>query len=337
MLKVCHYWLPSLFLRFTFLLLISVGSAHAMRFSIQSICPGEDCETVIIASGQIDAQSTKALQSLLNTHSSRPKTIEMNSTQGDFLAAMQLGQFIRAQKLNTRVRYSVTPNLINTSQNFIPAKCHSACLLAFMGGIQRSIDPRAEIGLNNVSSQGRELIQRYVKSMGVDPSIWDLASAPQKTSYMTWQQSQSYGLDNRRHNALRPWQLRQTKNGLLLIASNELSDNVGRVTMALSKVTSEWRLIVHLNLENTVLQSELIKNPSLKYSIKESNQSTLLPIKNWFEVKGGIQLWLPLTGMQLSDWVQNKEMNLWIRSDSNLLIQIVMSNSQLKDLIVNLP
>lgn len=336
MLKLCHRWPQFLFFRFTLVLFISVGSAHAMRFSIQSICPSEDCETVIIASGQIDAQSTKALQSLLNTHSNRPKTIEMDSTQGDFLAAMQLGQFIRAQKLNTRVRFLITPNLINTSQNFVPAKCHGACLLAFMGGVQRTIDPRAEIALNNVSPQGRELIQRYIKSMGVDPSLWDLANTPQK-SYMTGVQTQFYGLDNRRHNALRPWQLRQTKNGLLLIASNEVPGNAGRVTMALSKVDSEWRLIVHLNLYDNDVQSGLIKNPSLKYSIKESNQSPVQPIKNWFEVKGGVQLWLSLSDSQLREWAQDKEMNLWIRSNGNLLLQIVMSNAQLKDLMSNLP
>lgn len=153
-----------------FLMLPAIAVAQApsaaapMSFSLEQICEGRNCELVLIASGIIERDSDSKL---LSTLGSLPGgiTVELHSLGGDLLGGMRLGDAIRTKRLNTRVRYAYPPNA-KSPKSFLPAECYSACALAFMGGVTRSLDDRARLGIHSL--QGAE--RSETKSQNARPA-----------------------------------------------------------------------------------------------------------------------------------------------------------------------
>lgn len=209
-----------------------------MRFSIQSLCEAGNCSTVILAEGQIDDQSVRSLNSLLVTHSQTPSTLVLNLAQGDLLAAMRLGQLIRSRGLNTHLRQiQLDTNSNSLSTRTIESKCHTACLLAFLGGVQRTIEDNVGVAFNTTTNKGEDLIRSYISSMGANPRLWDLNQKNQSInniSKIKHTELINLLVDNRTNEKLRPWQFRQTNNGTYLINTNQIFNGSGLATFALS-------------------------------------------------------------------------------------------------------
>lgn len=126
----------------------SQPAASGMRFSLEQICESGACEILLIADGVIERDSD---EKLLKTLGSLPGgiTVELNSPGGDLQGGLRLGDAIRAKRLHTRVRYAY-PAGAKTAKDFRPAVCYSACALAFLGGVNRSLDDRAQYGVHGL-------------------------------------------------------------------------------------------------------------------------------------------------------------------------------------------
>lgn len=126
----------------------SQPAPEAMRFSLEQICESGSCELVLIADGVIERDSD---EKLLKTLGSLPGglTVELNSPGGDLQGGLRLGDAIRIKRLNTRVRYAY-PTGSKNPKEFRPAVCYSACALAFLGGLNRSLDDRAQYGVHGL-------------------------------------------------------------------------------------------------------------------------------------------------------------------------------------------
>ena len=127
---------------------LSQPAASGMRFSLEQICESGACEMLLIADGVIERDSDERL---LKTLGSLPGgiTVELNSPGGDLQGGLRLGDAIRGKRLNTRVRYAY-PAGAKTAKDFRPAVCYSACALAFLGGVNRSLDDRAQYGVHGL-------------------------------------------------------------------------------------------------------------------------------------------------------------------------------------------
>lgn len=139
--------------------------------------------------------------------------VRFNSNGGNLVAAMNLGKEIRALKLDTEVGYAMVrhyekdeaggPKNPDTPQ---PSSCFSACVYAFLGGVNRIVGPRipaesdpreSKMGIHQFygkealtdpegktfSATDAAAIQKlsavlaaYVREMGADPRLVELAA-----------------------------------------------------------------------------------------------------------------------------------------------------------------
>lgn len=129
----------------------------------------------ILVSGPFEAQDNLSRFSYL-VSTTKPNFVTFNSPGGSVYKAMELGKLIRQFNLAT---------VEIKSQN-----CESACALAFLGGVLRFADAGA-IGVHRSSfADGNALggnvaaaaiqqatadIMAYIKSMGADPSLLEIA------------------------------------------------------------------------------------------------------------------------------------------------------------------
>jgi hypothetical protein len=332
------YTWPKPFLRFLIpacALLLSLPT-HAMRFSIQSLCEAGNCNTVILAEGQIDDQSVQSLNSLLATHPQTPSTLVLNSAQGDLLAAMRLGQLIRSRGFNTHLRQiRLDTNSTSLNTRTTESKCHTACLLAFLGGVQRTIENNVEVAFNTNTDKGEDLIKSYILSMGANPRLWDLNQKNQSINNVTkikHTELITLSVDNRVNQKMKPWQFRQTKNGTYLINTNQIFNGSGLATLALSQLKDSWLLIIHIKM----IDAKYSFNPQdtqPSVSLLPNGSKKLVVAKPWQRIRDGLQISLRLSSAQLRDWVKNDAMGISIDSQGTNSEKIIIGNQQLQTLL----
>lgn len=332
----CHWSPPLLRLLISACALLLSLPTHAMRFSIQSLCEAGNCSTVILAEGQIDDQSVQSLNSLLVTHSQTPSTLVLNSAQGDLLAAMRLGQLIRSRGLNTQLRQiRLDTNSSSLSTRTIESKCHTACLLAFLGGVQRNIENNVEVAFNTNTNKGEDLIKSYILSMGANPRLWDLNQKNQSINNSTkikHTELITLLVDNRKNEKLRPWRFRQTNNGTYLINTNQIFNGSGLATLALSQLKDSWLLIIHIQM-NDAKYSFNPQDTQTSVSLIPNGSKKLVVAKPWQRIRDGLQISLRLSSSQLKDWVKNDEMGISIDGRGNNPEKMIIGNQELQTLL----
>jgi hypothetical protein len=273
---------------------LAQASVQPMGFSSQEFCADGACEQLIIANGLIERDSSKKLEKLLEG-SPLAATVEINSLGGDLPGALQLGETIRSKGLNTRVRFDI-PVGSKDSKGLKPAQCYSACLMAFMGGVTRTVSPQARIGFHglqppnssadsgfslraliggsrsdNGASRSKEngpnenasaVLTRYIERMGVDRRVLDIIiTAPSggSISFIDGVRAKQLSIDNRPLENLAPWRVSATKSGALVstVTVAQRSNQVA-ITLGLARVEQALRLIVHIKPTN----GEFVKNPA---------------------------------------------------------------------------
>jgi hypothetical protein len=210
-----------------------------MVFTAFSACEGHNhcaSDEFLLADGVIKPDSVELLQSIVAKHKSlfqrgevdyEIASICFNSPGGDLGGALALGKYIREAKLSTCVsdiyRLYVNEKLdtlydedVKNSLSFdknnisfddgyvdrINTQCSSACVFAFIGGLDRSVSRRYDdyednqktnIGVHQIrgvmGNQGDGPTQKqiaelngYVRKMGVDDKLVDLViSTPPET------------------------------------------------------------------------------------------------------------------------------------------------------------
>jgi hypothetical protein len=165
-----------------------------MTFSLQTDSAGNQ---QIFATGQIFGDSGVKLKAVLDQNHVKPGSIIiLHSPGGAADIGMEMGRLIRARSLHTRVGQRPqerTHQLINGVEPFSadPGECDSACTLAFLGGLRRTVPPGSRYGIHDVYVPNNQAsgsvafnagqvtfgeMSAYVQSMGIDAEFMLFAS-----------------------------------------------------------------------------------------------------------------------------------------------------------------
>lgn len=123
-----------------------------------------DGRKILVLSGEIDWQDVQALKADLAEET--PELVVLDSPGGLIEAAMEIGNEIRAYKLDTMVRSG--------------QMCASACGLIFFSGHQKFLSRNGLVGLHqahdgkgNTVELGTARVDGYLRAMGVPRSVLD--------------------------------------------------------------------------------------------------------------------------------------------------------------------
>ncbi|HWW99416.1 hypothetical protein [Collimonas sp.] len=147
---------------------------------------GPDARWVMSLAGEIDAAAPARVRAALARSGSAGVEVYLDSTGGDLLAGMEIGQLLRQAGANTHVgRYTAARN--GQAAGVAPGVCYSACSLAFLGGVYRYAGAGSQYGVHRVSRASGPAagdldtgqivsagIARYIRGMGVGQGLLDL-------------------------------------------------------------------------------------------------------------------------------------------------------------------
>jgi hypothetical protein len=238
-----------------------------MRFTVARVCESaQNCQEAILAEGWITQNTLELAKAQAPTWPAKANLI-FNSDGGDLLAAMDLGRWIRANQLNTRVGAPKVSKVVpssNTGVELSSGRCLSACVLSFMGGTQRVIDPADIIGFHGLvlaksppstnqapneanaaavteldkAKLAMNAIGRYLESMGGDRRMVDfmLFAKGEQFQRIPYDSSRQLGIDNQIERPLSSWRLQAIDDGeLIALVSERQAKGQLSITLALTK------------------------------------------------------------------------------------------------------
>jgi hypothetical protein len=171
-------------------LFVSTAIAEPMHFDIRET-GGKCCSNWIQATGDITEDTPTDFAAFLGSSESMPKVVRLNSEGGSLRGGVMLGELFRARgfatevgssKLNSDVPIPGSKNVYTKT----PGSCSSACAMAFLGGVERTLDPDSALAFHVVSNRDvsendlRELTtleSLYFLEMGVDTRLMALLIA----------------------------------------------------------------------------------------------------------------------------------------------------------------
>jgi hypothetical protein len=172
---------------FASLLFASAAMAEPMHFEIRETA-GKCCGNWIQATGDITAHTPADFEAFLGSSEFMPKIVRLNSEGGSLGGGLMLGELFRARnfatevgsgKINSDVPAPGGKNIYTKT----PGSCISACAMAFLGGVERTLHPDSALSFHIVSNRDvseddlRELTtveSLYFLEMGVDTRLMDL-------------------------------------------------------------------------------------------------------------------------------------------------------------------
>jgi hypothetical protein len=178
---------------FAYLFFVSSAIAEPMHFVINGT--GGDCCRWIQATGAITPDTLTVFEEFLRSSKSTPRVVRLNSAGGSAGAGVALGEIFRARGFATEVGSSkISSESVPVPDSKIsytkaPGRCGSACAFAFLGGIERSLDPDSKLGFHRshfgdtgtepTGSDAQKIIAAlllYIVNMGVDARLIRLAT-----------------------------------------------------------------------------------------------------------------------------------------------------------------
>jgi hypothetical protein len=162
----------------------SAAIAEPMHFEINETV-GKCCLKWIQATGEITGDTPADFEAFLSSSESMPKLVRLNSEGGSLRGGVMLGELIRARGFATEVGSSKLSGDASTagSKNVyikVSGGCSSACAMAFLGGVERTLDPDSALAFHIVANRNvseddlRELTtveSLYLLEMGVDTRL----------------------------------------------------------------------------------------------------------------------------------------------------------------------
>ncbi|MBS7743519.1 MULTISPECIES: hypothetical protein [unclassified Chelatococcus] len=165
----------------------------------------EACRTCefIQATGEIVESTPDDFERFFKSSEFQAYRIRLNSPGGSLSAGLKLGEMIRSKKMATEVGAdALVPDMKRMWSSGdvtkrTPGECASACAYAFLGGVERSLDPDSKLGFHRFylpsafqaptetlfTGNDLDRTQRltaalalYVAKMGVDARLMGVAS-----------------------------------------------------------------------------------------------------------------------------------------------------------------
>ncbi len=141
--------------------------------------------------GEIDSSAAMRVEEVLKQVGSDGADVYVNSPGGNLLVGMQIGRMLRKAGVNTYIG-TLGPEPLSSvggqrALKHIPGYCHSACSLAYLGGIYRYAGKQEAFGVHRFSSSAAPspsdldtaqvisaALVAYIREMDVDPGLFDL-------------------------------------------------------------------------------------------------------------------------------------------------------------------
>ncbi len=255
-----------------------------MRFSTFKPCNGASalCATQVLAEGTIEMETTAKLDQFLKTRTAQtdalpasPK-ISFDSPGGSMTGALNLGRYLRANKLNTNLESGYTRvslDQTDRAETFVTnARCNAACVIAFAGGVQRSVDVESKMGMQQIpripvknvvggpiNPPAAELAA-YLRDMGVRPEILNVAALALPGSMVWFSESQlsQVRIDNTQPYAS-PWMLTDSGTGLPVVTVRQEISNGRNVSLMLGYHEGKLVMITSTELNRTLMDDARIQ------------------------------------------------------------------------------
>lgn len=145
----------------------------------------------IVLDGEIDPGAAARVAEALRRVGHDGADVYINSPGGNLLVGMQIGRLIRKAGANTWIGTQTTDPAQafagRPSVKHVPGYCHSACSLAFLGGVYRYAGKDDAYGVHRFSSSApptpvdldaaqvvSAAVGAYIREMDVDPALFDL-------------------------------------------------------------------------------------------------------------------------------------------------------------------
>lgn len=140
---------------------------------------GSPSKPEVYLSGEITDATVSQLSALIRERNLSSSIVYLSSDGGDPQAGMDLGDLLRRSNINTAVgKIGRTPGRPQAG------KCQSACVLTYVGGKFRFIDPASQLGIHRfyrrtATSQDLDVAQvmsaaitAYLIRMDIDPALF---------------------------------------------------------------------------------------------------------------------------------------------------------------------
>jgi len=208
-----------------------------MRFSTFWPCNGNGsfCGIRILAEGTIQPDTGRSFEAFLKNrkqhkHELPPSpTVVFNSPGGSLSGGVELGRVIRKNRLDVELAdsYSQVSEEDSTKDKSLVERpvCASACVVAFAGGMNRSVQPGAQLGIHQFSGNRANIgdaatqitvvvLASYFEEMGISRSLLDRASLVPSTSidWVSDGDAKRFRIDNT-SPYLEPWKISPTADG----------------------------------------------------------------------------------------------------------------------------
>lgn len=258
-----------------------------MRFSTFKPCNGTSalCAPQVLAEGTIEMESTAKLDQFLKSKAASanpaealppsPK-ISFDSAGGSMTGALNLGRYLRANKLNSNLESNytrVSAERADRSEIFVTnARCNAACVIAFAGGVQRSVDVESKMGMQQIpripvknvvggpiNPPAAELAA-YLRDMGVRPEILNVAALALPGSMVWFSESQlsQVRMDNSQPYAS-PWMLTDSGTGLPVVTVRQEISNGRNVSLMLGYHEGKLVMITSTEFNRTLMDDARIQ------------------------------------------------------------------------------
>ena len=186
---------------FASLFFVSSAIAEPMHFEIN----GTGGERWIQATGGIAQDTPAVFEEFLRSSKFTPGIVRLDSGGGSVGAGVALGEIFRARGFATEVGSSkIKPESVpipggENGYTKAPGRCGSACAFAFLGGIERTLDPDSRLGFHRshfgdtgnepTGNDAKKIIAAllfYIVNMGVDARLIVLATeaAPNEVKWI---------------------------------------------------------------------------------------------------------------------------------------------------------
>ena len=145
----------------------------------------------IVLDGEIDADASVRVAEALKRIGNDGADVYLNSPGGNLLEGMRIGRLIRQAGASTRIGTLVADPARNFAGKVgvrpVAGFCHSACSLAFLGGVYRYVGNDDQYGVHRFSSNATPAagdidaaqivsasVAAYIREMDVDPTLFSL-------------------------------------------------------------------------------------------------------------------------------------------------------------------